>query len=86
MLREFAGQPIDEYSYAKRELSTMRIEKRYRRGGWPVLRKDFNERAGLEICRNVVVRDLYEAKTQPRSRHVRFGRRDRHGGRKRPIP
>src|SRR5277367_4213176 len=86
MLRKFACQPIDEYAYAKRELSAMGIEQRYGGAGWPVLRQNFDERARGEICCNVVVRDLNQAKTQPRSRHVRFGRRHRHGGRKWSIP
>src|SRR5271155_5617567 len=56
MFREFACQPIDEYSYAKRELSPMRIEKR--RGGrrWSVLRKKFDEGACREIGCDVIVR------------------------------
>jgi len=54
----------------------MGIEQRYRCGGRPVLRQNFDQRAGGEICCDVVVRDLNEAETQPRSRHVRFRRRD----------
>jgi len=66
MLGKFASQPIDEYSYSKRKLSPMRIEKRYGRGRRSVLRKNFNERARREICGNVGVRNLYEAKAQSR--------------------
>ncbi len=48
--------------------------------------KHFHERASAEICCHVILRHLYEAKTQSCRCHIRFGGRNCHLGGEHKIP